>query len=52
LVGEVWVSTRNVAKELKSGRLARVVSAVPAEVPLGLLLTEATEGHLAFGMER
>jgi hypothetical protein len=37
------------ARELESGRLAGVDSAVPAEVPLSLFLTEATEGHLAFG---
>jgi hypothetical protein len=49
LVRVVSVSTRDEARELESGRLACVDSAVPAEVSLCLLLTEATEGHLAFG---
>jgi hypothetical protein len=50
LVREVSVSTRDEARELESGRLTGGDSASPpAELPLCLLLTEATEGHLAFG---
>jgi hypothetical protein len=44
-----WVSTRDEARALESERLTCVDSAVPAEVALCLLLTEATEGHPAFG---
>jgi hypothetical protein len=49
LVRQVWVSTLDEARELENGRLACVDNAVPAEGPLCLLLTEATEGQFAFG---